>query len=687
MTPNESSASRVSPKRTTRNSLLVLFLSFLLSSLAFADAYDPPVDYYTTASGLSGTALKSALHNIIDGHTKLSYTPGVWTALRAIDEDPNNSNNILCIYSNRSIPKADQDGSSSATYVWNREHSFPKSFGFNYSSWSPYTDVHHLFASEKNINSTRNNHRFGWATGGTQYDVINSSDVNKLLGDNWEPWNEVKGDMARAMFYMDTRYNGDTTNEPDLSLDNNTPVVGQPHMAMLDDLLEWHALDAVSTRERRRNQMIYTDFQHNRNPYVDHPEYACSIYGGAACGGATPTATPTPSPTATSTATASPTPAGGTLVSGTPVSDSVAQGAWDHYTIYVPSNGTQLQVVMSGNNDADMYIKRGSQPTSSVWDFRPYVGGSAETVTINSSSSPALVPSNTYYVSVYGYSATTSSYTLTATVTTSSATPSPTPSPTATATASPTPSATASPTPSATPSPTPSSGGLTSGVTINDSVANGQWDHFTISVPSNGTALQIVMTGNNDADLYVKRGSQPSSSSYDFRPYIGGSNETVTVNSSSSPALVPGNTYYISVYGYASATSTYALTATVTTGTAPTASPTPSPTPASGGDLTSGVTISESVAYHVWTHHTIFVPSGSGQLLVQMTGTGDGDMYVKKGSQPTSSVWDFRPYVNGSSETVTVNGSSSPSLVAGTMYYISVYGYAASSISLTATIN
>lgn len=217
------------------------------------------------------------------------------------------------------------------------------------------------------------------------------------------------------------------------------------------------------------------------------------------------------------------------------------------------------------------------------------------------------------------------------------------------------------------------------------------WDHYTLFVPSNATQLQVVMTGTNDADLYIKQGSQPTSSSWDFRPYLSGSSESVTVSGSSSPALVPGTTYYISVCGYSSSASSYNLTASVTTSGSSTPTPTPTatatPEPTPSGSLTSGQTVSASIAYHEWVHYSIFVPSGSGQLSVVMSGTGDGDLYVKQGSQPTSSSWDFRPYKWGSAETVTVNSSSSPSLVPGTMYYISVYGYNASSISLTATVN
>jgi len=249
----------------------------LMTANAFAQ-YSAPSTYYTSANGLTGSALKSALHNIIDGHTKLSYS-AVWTALQTLDENPSSTANIRCIYSNRFLSKSARDGSSSAAVVWNREHSWPKSFGFNTESWPAYTDVHHLYACERNINSTRNNCYFENTTG-TAYTVFNvTNQFNYRSGEKWQAWTSVRGDLARSMFYMDVRYNGDTANEPDCSLSTSVPVVGTARMANLTTLKAWASADAVDTRERRRNHLVYTSYQGNRNPFVDSPAWVTSIYG------------------------------------------------------------------------------------------------------------------------------------------------------------------------------------------------------------------------------------------------------------------------------------------------------------------------------------------------------------------------------------------------------------------------
>src|SRR6056297_318438 len=81
-----------------------------------------PEGYYDGTQGLSGSELKTALHDIIDGHVEYTYD-FLWTALRASDEDPNNSDNFILLYSGWSISK------SSSYPVWHREHSWPKSHG------------------------------------------------------------------------------------------------------------------------------------------------------------------------------------------------------------------------------------------------------------------------------------------------------------------------------------------------------------------------------------------------------------------------------------------------------------------------------------------------------------------------------------------------------------------------------
>lgn len=515
--------------------------TFALFTTAALAQYDPPAGYYSSAEGKSGTALRTALQTITQtGHVKLTYA-NVWNALQAADEDPNNTANILCIYTNRSIPKSARDGSSSASIVWNREHSWPKSYGFDAESFLPYTDVHHLFACEKVSNSTRNNRYYDF--GGTStLAPVGTSSVNRYDSDSWETWDGRKGDCARAMFYMDVRYAGQTSTQPNLVLGDTTTSTGQARMAKLSTLLAWHVSDPVSATERRRNHIIYTSWQKNRNPFIDRPEFVNLVFGGAT---ATPTPTPTPTATATATPTPTPTstPTGGTiaLTSGVAKSDSVAKGAWDYFTIVVPANATALDVVMTGTNDADLYVRQGANPTTGTFTKSSTGSTSSETVSILKTGSPALVTGTTYHIGVYGYSTSTASYTITAVVTTgSTATPTPTPTPTATATPG---------------------GATTTTLATNVSVAQGAWKNYQITVPTGKTSMVVNMTGTGDADLYIRRGSSyPTLSAYDFRPYLDGSNETVTINGSSSPVLYPGQTYWISAYGYTAATVTLKAT-------------------------------------------------------------------------------------------------------------------------------
>ena len=109
-------------------------------------------------------------------------------------------------------------------------------------------------------------------------------------------------------------------------------------------------------------------------------------------------------------------------------------------------------------------------------------------------------------------------------------------------------------------------------------------------------------------------------------------------------------------------------------------------TPGDGGGttvvLTNGVAQTGlSASTGTWKHFKIAVPSGQSKLEIIMSGgTGDADMYVKRGAQPTSTVYDYRPYLNGNNETVTVTNP-----VAGD-WFISIYAYATySSVSLKAT--
>jgi hypothetical protein len=184
------------------------------------------------------------------------------------------------------------------------------------------------------------------------------------------------------------------------------------------------------------------------------------------------------------------------------------------------------------------------------------------------------------------------------------------------------------------------------------SLNKGQWMHFGPFDAGSGD-FSVEMSGSGDADLYLKKGSQPTSDSYDCRPYKNGSVESCQVN---GPGL-----FYLSVYGYKE--STFSLSIVYekegcSTTTVPPACET--------------ITKSESGSLNKseWKHIGPFDASDA-DFSVEMTGSGDADLYVKKGSQPTSESYDCRPYKNGSTETCSLRGPGE--------FYISIYGYSTES--------
>ncbi|MFJ7676485.1 endonuclease [Peribacillus sp. NPDC097198] len=224
--------------------------------------------YYDSATGKTGRALKDALHEIIDDHTKISYA-NVWEALRETDEDPNNSNHVILLYTGRSQAKTTN---GAGVNDWNREHVWAKSHGGFGTSMGAGTDLHHLRPTDASVNSTRNNLDFD--NGGSEHSEAKG---NYYDSDSWEPRDKVKGDVARMLFYMAVRYEGEN-GEVDLELNNLVNNGSAPYHGKLDVLLDWHEQDPVDAFERNRNEIIYNDYQHNRNPFIDHPEWAASIW-------------------------------------------------------------------------------------------------------------------------------------------------------------------------------------------------------------------------------------------------------------------------------------------------------------------------------------------------------------------------------------------------------------------------
>ncbi|MDT0435972.1 MULTISPECIES: endonuclease I family protein [Streptomyces] len=233
---------------------------------ATTTAYDST--YYKNAVGKTGTSLKSSLHTIISSQSKISYS-AVWDALKATDQDPNNSSNVILLYSGVSRAKSLNGGDVGD---WNREHTWAKSHGNFGEATGPGTDLHHLRAADVQVNSTRGNLDFD--NGGSS---VTNGGGSKVDSDSFEPRDADKGDVARMILYMAVRYEGDdgwADLEPNEKVNNGS----NPYMGKLSVLKQWNEQDPPSAFEEKRNDVIYNTYQHNRNPFIDHPEWVEAIW-------------------------------------------------------------------------------------------------------------------------------------------------------------------------------------------------------------------------------------------------------------------------------------------------------------------------------------------------------------------------------------------------------------------------
>ncbi|MCB1583560.1 MAG: endonuclease [Xanthomonadales bacterium] len=271
-------------------------------------------DYYATADDTNATTLRNTLHDIIDDHCTFNYsgpstcgsnTEDTWSLLSKADEDPDVPGQVWMVYKNNNFTF--QGGGQQA---YNREHTWPQSYGFSSGALgdnnAARTDVHHLMMSEVGYNGDRGNLYFDNCDAQCnerstdthenpntpQNDTIGGGsgvypgNSNWFDGNSFEVWNFRKGDIARAMFYLDVRYSGDVAGEVDLQLTDNASLIqtGAPYMGLLSTLLEWHVSDPVDDIERNRNDFIFTK-QLNRNPFIDHPEWVeCIFVTGGTCG-------------------------------------------------------------------------------------------------------------------------------------------------------------------------------------------------------------------------------------------------------------------------------------------------------------------------------------------------------------------------------------------------------------------
>ena len=251
----------------------LLLLTYLFASITIIAQV--PSYYNDVNLTLSGQNLKNELTTkVTETHTTfLTYTPGVWEALQAADLDPQNNNNILLIYGS-----SDTDGDTQTDRSrgvndnggtlgqWNREHVFPRSLGNpNLGSTGPGSDAHHIRPADISMNSSRSNREFADGSGVAGI----TSQGYFYPGDEW------KGDVARMMMFMYLRY-GDRCLPSAVGIGN--AVSGDANM--IDLFLEWNVEDPVSDFEDNRNDVL-AGIQGNRNPFIDNPAFATTIWGGA----------------------------------------------------------------------------------------------------------------------------------------------------------------------------------------------------------------------------------------------------------------------------------------------------------------------------------------------------------------------------------------------------------------------
>lgn len=246
--------------------------------LSILDDEDPHYDYYLPVYGLGSADFRQALHDIIDGHQAFSYTPTLWAILQDADECPTNAAQVQLVYAQIG---RDKNNNGAGAGQWNREHVWPQSHGAGnpYGSgdpsptWPSSVDAHNLKPSDVAINALRGNLDFD--AGGEP--VAGAPATCCKTASSFEPPDEVKGDIARILFYMDVRYAGDEENEPNLVLVDSAATYGA-QMGKLSTLMQWHFLDPPDAFEENRNELIYANWQGNRNPFIDHPEWALKLW-------------------------------------------------------------------------------------------------------------------------------------------------------------------------------------------------------------------------------------------------------------------------------------------------------------------------------------------------------------------------------------------------------------------------
>ena len=275
------------------------FYSFLAVLACITSFAQIPQGYYNNATG-TGYTLKTQLFNIINNNTNAlnssSNYGGLWTlftqnAFR--DHYYENDNTLLDVYSEKPAGPDSYNFSSTSQQCgnytnegdcYNREHTLPQSVWS--SAYPMYSDAHFVLPTDGKVNGVRDNFPFGkvnvatWtSTNGSKLGSnTNTGYAAGYVGTVFEPLDEFKGDIARCLLYFATRYEGQIPSW-NYSMFNGTSTQVFTN-TFISILVTWNNLDPVSPYEIAKNNAVY-NFQGNRNPYIDHPEYVCRVWSSA----------------------------------------------------------------------------------------------------------------------------------------------------------------------------------------------------------------------------------------------------------------------------------------------------------------------------------------------------------------------------------------------------------------------
>ena len=250
------------------------------------NAYDG--DYYDNLNVSTGTEFRSALAKLITSthHTNTVYKGTSSLALNNVwphsDKDMSdiNANRMTWFYSGTIVSANSFGGGTSDT---NREHVWAKNAGSTFTAEEgPGADAHHLRPTNVQLNSTRSNWGFAEITqtnsniakenGRTDYGTFPDG-LCYQSGSYFYPAAGFRGATARILMYMQVRY-GD---EFSLYFVDGTSSSNGKGIGKISDLFKWHLLEPPTTEEIYRNHAI-AEIQGNRNPFIDHPEYAELIF-------------------------------------------------------------------------------------------------------------------------------------------------------------------------------------------------------------------------------------------------------------------------------------------------------------------------------------------------------------------------------------------------------------------------